>query len=70
MNNRGDKGHPCLMPREVVKKGEGEPLTRMAKFADVIQPRIQFTPTIRTPDLKKNKSDEIPIEPIKCLSQI
>ena len=33
---RGDKGQPCRIPREAVKKFEGVPLTKTAKFAVVM----------------------------------
>ena len=49
MNRRGDKGHPCLMPLETLKKFEGVPFTSTTKFADDKQPIIQLTPRRGTP---------------------
>ena len=49
MNNRGDKGQPCLILREARKKEEGEPLTSMEKFVEEMHPMIQLTPTRGTP---------------------
>ena len=49
MNKSGDKGQPCLRPREAGKKEEDEPLIRTAKLAEVMQPRIQLTPIRGTP---------------------
>ena len=69
MNNRGDKGHPCLMPQEAVKKQEGEPLTRMEKFADDIQPIIQFTPTIGTPICRRISIMKVQLTLSNSLSQ-
>ena len=69
MNNRGDKGHPCLMPRVAVKKGEGEPFTRMEKLQKKYSPGSNLLLQVE-PQFEEDKSDESPINPIKCLSQI
>ena len=45
INNRGESGHPCLIPLEAGKNLEGVPFTNIEKFEDSTQPRIQFTPT-------------------------
>ena len=44
MNNKGDKGQPCLIPLEAGKKSDGVPLTKTAKQALETHPIIQFTP--------------------------
>ena len=49
MNNRGDSGQPCLIPRKARKKVVGDPFTRTTKLAEEIHPRIQFIPTRGTP---------------------
>ena len=43
MKRRGDKGHPCQIPREAVKKVEGVPLIRTAKLTEERHPIIQLT---------------------------
>ena len=40
MKSKGDKGQPCLIPREALKNFEGVPLIRIEKFAKVRHPII------------------------------
>ena len=49
MNSSGDKGQPCLIPREAGKKLEGVPLTKTAKLTEEIQLMIQLTVRSGTP---------------------
>jgi hypothetical protein len=37
INKRGDRGSPCLSPRELLKKPDGVPLTKIEKRAEEIQ---------------------------------
>jgi len=36
----GDKGHPCLIPLSILKEGKVDPLMRIAKETEEIQPMI------------------------------
>jgi hypothetical protein len=38
----GDKGHPCLTPRSIVKKEEADPLINIEKDTEVKQAIVQF----------------------------
>ena len=49
MKSKGDKGQPCLIPREALKNFDGVPLIRTTKFAEVRQAIIQLTLRRGTP---------------------
>jgi len=40
MNRKGDRGFPCLKPREGVNWAEGAPLTRIENLVDLTRVRI------------------------------
>jgi hypothetical protein len=42
-NRRGDRGSPCLSPLELLKKPDGEPLTKTEKHTEEMQCEIQET---------------------------
>jgi hypothetical protein len=42
-NRRGDRGSPCLSPLELLKKLDGEPLTKTEKRTEEMQCDIQET---------------------------
>ena len=44
MKSKGERGQPCLMPREALKNFEGVPLTRTTKIVEEIKAIIQLTP--------------------------
>jgi len=42
MKRRGERGQPCLKPLPLQKNGEGSPLTKTEKFAEVTPLMIQL----------------------------
>ena len=69
INNRGESGHPCLMPLDVVKNFEGVPFTNIAKFEDSTQPRIQFTPMKGMPICKRTSLRKVQLTLSKALTK-
>jgi len=42
-NRRGDRGSPCLSPKKLLKKPDGEPLTKTEKRIEEMQRAIHET---------------------------
>jgi len=49
MNNKGDKGSPCLRPLELEKKPDASPLIRIEKRTMEIQKEIHFLHLLGNP---------------------
>ena len=67
IKSSGDRGQPCLMPREAEKNFEGVPLTRTTKFAEVRHPMIQLTTRRGAPICIKMRRTKYQLTRLKAL---